>query len=283
MGMEAISPQESSRINGRQAASLAFLLGPFLAFSAIVLNGCGSAPSSRPSPAPPPAPPPAASGSGSGARSSKAKKVEVAGDHRPTGRGWLVADRPEPPGFGLYSYLLFGSLPSDATRPLYLAVIKATIGKVEPIERELQVFQPIQLNLYMVPLLSDPPPDAQPNDLANWIVDHYNYPRAQKILATLPNRRTGVYILSVLSKPVDPSLPLQPPYLWQDLSNVEPAIATAWIQYFLDQAAKDRPWEESMGDKLALDLRNNIQQVATQMQATIPALITAIRWFKPGS
>ncbi len=183
----------------------------------------------------------------------------------------------------MYSYLLFGSLPSDATRPLYIAIVKATLGKVEPIERELVVFQPAQLNLLMVPLLGGPPAETKPGDLANWIVDHYNYPRAQKILAALPNRRTGVYILSVLSKRVDPSVPLQPPYLWQDLSNVEPAIAAAWIQYFLDQSAKDRPWEESMGQKLALDLRNNIEQVATQMQATIPAMATAIRWFKPGS
>jgi hypothetical protein len=183
----------------------------------------------------------------------------------------------------LYSYLLFGSLPSDATRPLYVAVVKASLSKVEPIERELQAFPPVQLNLYLMPLLSEPPRDAQPDDLANWIIDNYNYPRAEKILASLPDRRTGVYILSLLSKPVDPLRPLQPPYLWQDLSNIEPKIAVAWIQYFLDQAAKDRPWEESMGDKLALDLRNNIEQVAVQMQAVIPAMVIAIKWFKPGS
>lgn len=207
----------------------------------------------------------------------------TAGDQRPTGRGWLVGNLPEPPGYGLYSYLLFGSLPSDATRPLYVAVIKASLSKVEPIERELQAFPPAQLNFYLMPILGEPPSDAKPDDLANWIVDNYNYPRAERIIAALPDRRTGVYILSVLSKPIDLSRPLQPPYLWQDLSNVEPRIAVAWIQYFLDQAAKDKPWEESMGDKLALDLRNNIEQVAVQMQTAIPAMITAIKWFKPGS
>jgi hypothetical protein len=87
----------------------------------------------------------------------------------------------------------------------------------------------------------------------------------------------------VLSKPIDPLRPLQPPYLWQDFTQVEPKIVAAWIQYFLDQAAKDRPWEESIGDKLALDLRNYIEQVAGQMQATLPAMVTALKWFKPGS
>jgi hypothetical protein len=205
----------------------------------------------------------------------------ASGDHRQTGRGWLVGNQLEPSGYGLYSYLLFGSRPSDATRPLYVAVIKARLGKVDPIERQLSEFHPAQLNLYLVPLLGEPPGGAESDRLANWIVDYgYNYPRASKILTSLAGRRTGVYILSVLSKPVDPSHALQPPYLWQDLSSVEPAIVVAWIQYFLDQSAKDRPWEESMGDKLALDLRNNIEIVAVQMQAAIPAMATAVKWFK---
>ena len=264
-------------MNGPRAVWLLLVLG--VAIPAIVLDGCSHQPVIGPTgayvPPPPPRmepsppPPPAA--------------PTIAVDHRQTGRGWLIGNLPEPAGYGLYSYLLFGSLPSDATRPLDVAVIKASLSKVEPIESELQTFPSAQLNFYLIPILGEPPSDAQSDNLANWIIDNYNYPRAEKILATLPDRRTGVYILSVLSKPVDPAHALQPPYLWQDLSNVEPRIAVAWIQYFLDQAAKDKPWEESMGDKLALDLRNNIEQVAVQMQTAIPAMITAIIWFKPGS
>jgi hypothetical protein len=66
------------------------------------------------------------------------------------------------------------------------------------------------------------------------------------------------------------------------LHPVGPKIVAAWIQYFLDQAAKDRPWEESIGDELALDLRNYIEQVAGQMHATLPAMVTALKC-KPGS
>jgi hypothetical protein len=242
-----------------------------LASAALLLAGCEF----RELPSPPPPPPPPVAGGPTGSRG-----IDV---QRPTGRDWLVASNPEPRGYGLYSYLLFGSLPSAATRPLYVAAIKASLSKVEPVQRELSAFRPDQLNLYLIPLLSEPPAAAQPDDLANWIVDNYNYPRAQKILTSLPDRRTGVYIVSVLSKPIDPSLPLKPPYLWQDLSDVEPRIVVAWVQYFLDQSSKSRPWDESVGDRLSLDLRNGIEQVAVQMQATIPALVTAIKWFKPGS
>jgi hypothetical protein len=207
--------------------------------------------------------------------------LDKGGDHRQTGLGWLLDNQLEPSGYGLYSYLLFGSRPSEATRPLYIAVVKASLTKVERIEKEILYFHPAQLNLYLVPLIGKAPGDVQLDSLANLIVDNYNYPRASKILASLPGQRTHVYILSVLSKPIDPSHMVQPPYLWQDLSNVEPSIVVAWMQYFLDQSAKDRPWEESMGDKLALDLRNNIERAAIQLRATIPAMAEAVKWVRP--
>jgi hypothetical protein len=37
---------------------------------------------------------------------------------------------------------------------------------------------------------------------------------------------------------------------------------------------------ESMGEKLALDLRNNIEKVAVQVQTTIPAMTDAIKWIR---
>lgn len=254
-----------------------------VASAAVTLDGCArTSPPPAKSPAAPPPPPPAPSIE---PRPRPPAEVARGGNVRPTGIGTLVGNRLEPPGFGLYSYLLFGSLPSDATRPLYVAILKASLSKIEPIQGELQTFPPAQLNLYLMPLLSELPQNTQLDDLANWIVDkdHYNYPRAQQILAALPGRRSGVYIISVLSRPIDPSRQLQPPYLLQDLSDVDPRIADAWIQYFLNQAAKDKPWQESVADQLALDLRNNIERVADQMQLAIPAMATAIKWFKPGA
>ncbi|HVT95461.1 MAG TPA: hypothetical protein VHD76_21600 [Bryobacteraceae bacterium] len=233
----------------------------------------------EPAPAPPPPPskpvPPPSGDHKTSARPPTASE-------RPTGRGWLVGNAPERPGFGLYSYLLFGALPSDATRPLYVAVVKASLGKVEPIERKVEAgFTPSQLNLYLIPLYKEPPSDIKPDDLPGWIVDNYNYSRAANILGAVPRHGSGVYIISVLGKPIDPSHPLAPPYLWQDLTHVEPSITSAWIQYFLDQSAKDKPWDESTGEKLALEMRNYIELVANQTQATLPAMATALKWFKP--
>lgn len=205
----------------------------------------------------------------------------VAAD-RATGRGWLLGNQPEAPGYGLYSYLLFGSLPSEATRPLYVAVVQASLGKVEPIERKVEAgYALAQLNLYLIPLYKAPPPDVKAADVPGWIVDNYDYARASRILGAVPRHGTGVYIISVLGKPIDPARQLTPPYLWQDLTHVEPTITAAWIQHFLDQSAKERPWEESMGEKLALDLRNYIELAANQAHVTLPAMATALKWFKP--
>ena len=230
-----------------------------------------SAPAAR-LPPPPPSPP---------QQQQQQQQQQIA---RPTGRGWLVANESEPAGYGLYSYLLFGSRPSEATRPVYVAIVNASLGKVEPIERQLQAgYAPPQVNLYLIPLYSQPPMDLKPGDLANWMVDNYNYARASRILGAVPSGGTGIYIVSVLAKPIDPSQQIHPPYLWQNLSHVAPAIAPAWIQHFMNQAAKEAPWDENMAEKLALDLRNEIEQVAGEVNITLPAMATAIKWFKPGS
>jgi len=36
-----------------------------------------------------------------------------------------------------------------------------------------------------------------------------------------------------------------------------------------------------MGAQLALDMRNAIEQAANEVHATVPAMVTAINWFKP--
>src|SRR5439155_10381933 len=47
-----------------------------------------------------------------------------------TGRSFLVGEQAEEKGYGLYSYLLFGSPPSDATRARYLRAIEAYLEKI---------------------------------------------------------------------------------------------------------------------------------------------------------
>jgi len=200
---------------------------------------------------------------------------------RPTGLALTFAPSAEPTGFGLYSYLLLGAKPSEATRPLYVAIVKASLNKTSEIGTQLRYFKPAQLNYYIIPVFEGSPAGGSNEATANWIVDNYDYPRAAKILSTLSGSHSGLYILSVLAKPLDLSKPLAPPYFLLDLTHFDPEMATAAIQYFLDQASKDEPWEENVGQRMALDVRNYIEKMGNQMHFVGPALTTAIQWLQP--
>jgi len=82
---------------------------------------------------------------------------------------------------------LFGSPPSDATRPLYVAVVNASLVKIRPIEQQIGAgFSREQLNLYLILLDADPPSGMNNDDLSKWVVDHYNFARAARMLNVVP-------------------------------------------------------------------------------------------------
>src|SRR5689334_4976994 len=74
-----------------------------------------------------------------------------------TARHWLVKAEPETLGFGMYSYLLFDGPPTNATKALYLAIIRSSLDMIETESRELIVFKPAQLNLFSIPVDAEPP------------------------------------------------------------------------------------------------------------------------------
>jgi hypothetical protein len=198
-----------------------------------------------------------------------------------TARSWLVKAETEELGFGMYSYLLFSVPPTEATKALYLATIRSSVDMIETQSREEIVFSRAQLNLYLIPIDSDPPAIADKAELSQWVLDHYFYPRAQKLLALVPTHGAGPYVLSAMMQPPQPSATnLLSPYLLQNMTGVEPSIVPAWIGYFLRQAVKDEPWKENRGEKFALELRSYIESVAVQTKASIPAMATAISWIK---
>src|SRR2546425_1308109 len=59
--------------------------------------------------------------------------VTVPPGGRETGRAFLIAEQPEEKGYGLYSYLLFGTPPSEATRERYLNLIATYLESIPPV------------------------------------------------------------------------------------------------------------------------------------------------------
>ncbi len=199
--------------------------------------------------------------------------------HRVTGRYFLVKGQKEKPGYGLYSYLLFGAPPDDSSRDRYRVAIDTYLHQLTEIERleDEPSVDLAQLNVTYLPVDIPSPPDVS----ADWGVAHYDYGRARLMLAKLSGTYlTGPYIISLL-KPLGATDRVSGPYLFQNLSTV-PAVPKDllywWVREFQGQAAQERFWEERTMQRLALKLRTTVAVVAVAMPEVRQGLDTAIAW-----
>lgn len=221
--------------------------------SGVLLFGCSRiAPSRAPSPVAAEPPPTAASGGG-----------------YTTGREFLPTSQEEESGYGLYSYLLFGTQPTQETRKRYLAAIGAYLETIGGVEKLRTQFSKRDLNVtYLV--VTEKPASDKPTP--EWVLDHYDFARAMKLLRAFPRTDgLGPYIFSTL----EPASPLATqnrnaacPCLFQDLSTVDPSIMVLWIQEFKKQAAQEEFWRQDTRETAVLKLRNAIAVGASALVAT---------------
>jgi hypothetical protein len=204
------------------------------------------------------------------------------GPARFTGRTLLVKGHKEVKGYGLYSYLLFGSRPNEDTRERYSEAITAYLNLIEDI-RSFQKNLPLsKMNITYVPVEEDMPGyigDKQ-QDARRWILEHYDYASAQVLLGTLPGtHRDGPYIVSY-TMPISSNISLSRQYLYQDLSSVPPHLVSLWVKEFLNQAEQERFWEKRTGAQFVLGLRKTIGILAVGLPITRDALDNWIVWTK---
>lgn len=171
---------------------------------------------------------------------------------RDQGHDLLVKNSSETPGYGLYSYVLFGAAPDDQTRPRYLQLLQAVLAQAPSIEDLKVYYDTAQLNVTYIPVTSG----GQPPVSAQWLLDNYDYAHARFLLHAVPGDFTrGPYLISSL-RPL--SKPTSGPYLVQDLSSVPPHLVSMWTSEFLNQAVQEHFWEQSTGRMFALRLRTAI-------------------------
>ncbi len=192
---------------------------------------------------------------------------------RETGRAYLKNGEEEKPGYGLYSYLLFGSPPTDATRERYLSSISAylEIPKIESFEP----YTPkCKMNVTYLPLTTVPDADVT----AEWLLDHYDFARARVLLQKLAGpHRNGPYIISCY-KPLSDIAGLKAQYLYQDLSSVPPRIVVLWVKEFLTQAEQEHFWDERIAMHCVLEIRKAIEIAAVGEPIVSKSLSTVLKW-----
>jgi hypothetical protein len=197
---------------------------------------------------------------------------------RETGSAWLVRGEGEADGYGLYSYLLLGSPPTDAHRARVLEVL-STFTRLIP---DIQALEPYvarrELNIAYVPLTERP--DA--GVTAAWLLDHYDYARARSVLRLVGRGHDGPYFVSTL-RPIGRAgggAGTVRPVLVQDMSGVPVHLVGAWVKEFLNQAAQERFWEERTGRQLVVSLRLTVAVLAQGLPEVRQALDDWITWLR---
>lgn len=192
--------------------------------------------------------------------------------HDVPGRAFLSAQEHEERGYGLYSYLLIPSLPvSPEQRARDLAVIRAFLTGLSEVAglratSECEAHPDtckLDLNVTYIFLKTEEDPRNNPD--GDWVLDHYDFPRAQLMLRIFGRDGhaviNGPYVVSSLAPMLDsPNVPNH--YLWQDMSDVPDSLAASWEKEFESQAAKKEFWTASTRDRVVLEFRGLVANAA---------------------
>ena len=207
------------------------------------------------------------------------KVLAQKGGRKGDATGWslLISGRKEKPGYGLYSYILFGSRPTDLNRERYLKALAAYVSLVESIiDLQEAGMQPHQLNITYLPV-TKMPPQTRKRPSPEWLLSNYDFALARKILSAMPGgyRSQGPYIISHAA-PLSNVSQFPDWCLEQDLSAVMPRVVFGYAQAFFNQAAQVRYWEENTTKTLALRLQNTLYITANAM-SDVPVAMKKVR------
>ncbi len=170
----------------------------------------------------------------------------------------LIKDRSERKGYGLYSYLLIAAPPVGPDKDRVQKFIQTYLDQILAVKALESYFKSSQLNLTYLPVDSEPPDKVT----VDWVLDHYDYARAQFLLASFPEKHgSGPFIVSALH-PVGGPGTVTGHYVFEDLSSVPPSAIQFWIQQFMSQTAQERFWQPNTLDAVALRLRTAISIAA---------------------
>jgi hypothetical protein len=253
---------------------LAFLLLGLLS----VLTACNASSAPPPSPpatsAQPPTPPQA--GNVPPVHTGKADDSSMP---RITGTAILLPNETERPGYGLYSYALISHRPQTGELPKYKAYVRALLEL--PTAAQVERYVPrSRINITYLPFDALTPAwyTLSLDDRVSYAVEHYDFARGSAMLASLSEHTgPGPVIISLL-KPLD--LSSHPhPVLVQDLTSAQPSLMATYVSYFVQQAAKDRFWQEKALSHFCLNLRNGLEVAAEGLGMSKTAVETWVKYF----
>jgi hypothetical protein len=197
--------------------------------------------------------------------------VRTRGD-RLTRRFLILPEQPEPPDYGLYSYLLLTPDAGDANaRKRNLAAVDAWLNRLLVASAQERNNSMSELNATFVPVKAEPPGDPD----GGWILENYDFNRADEILAALKTKRTGGPYMISATGPVKKQKPDR--FLWLDASWAPPSTIPLWLNAFVNQASQEQFSQPIAFERFNLHLRTIISVFAEEMPRAAGSIIAVIR------
>lgn len=185
-------------------------------------------------------------------------------------------------GYGLYSYVVFRSRPSEKTRPRYVAVIKAIVERVERTDQMIAVgYEREELNAIYFPVMRRPSRSASVAEIAEWIIDNYDFARAKRILDSIESiSGDGPFLLASLS-PLGSGLRATTNGFMTDLGRASDETAPLWTRHFIAVSCIPQQWNRTSLERAMLSVRDYISTVAMAGAPVMNAVDSIVAWIKP--
>jgi len=213
---------------------------------------------------------------------------DIRGIARRSVRSFLVQGKKEAEGYGLYSYLLLPSPPTQKTRPTYLRAIAEYLRLILDLE-EVKKGDLKSINITYLPL-KVPPSEEMLDEIdrargkeddkpflqaAEWMLQKYDYDQAQRILKDLPGNQgkgVGPFFVS-FEKPYDERRGPSRPYLYQNLSGFLPHGVSLMVSQFLNQAAQEDFFQERTMQKIVRNLHLILETGSVAVDETVKSYL----------
>lgn len=207
------------------------------------------------------------------------RKDETRGGLR-SARRYLLPNKTEESGFGLYSYLLFPVPPgNDEEKARYLKTLESCLRMMQGVEEHLARHRrPSELNATHIPVTAVP---TYNKDLEKWaasVLDLYDYATAQKLLDRLDTTyRRGPYLISVVKQPLSNGATPAQLHVLQDFTGKVPELVSQFVDLFTYRAAQQRTWTEESLQSFRLNIRNLVAVAGKVGPGVANAVITLVQ------
>lgn len=180
-----------------------------------------------------------------------------------TARAPLWTGEAEAGGYGLYSYLLFGSSSGSGYARRLVAACAYLSGFEAAEDATIRELSPSGINIFYAPLRSSSyRRDPLTTQQAEWLVVNYDYARARALLNRIGEEGDDIFLVTYLEPLSAIDAPQADRLLVQHLSLVPTELIELWIEEFRRQVRSAAYWDQLTFRQALLRVRSALPHIA---------------------